>query len=325
VIETIRRLVEAYGPSGSEGQTRAIIQSEVESLADDVTVDALGNLIAWKRSANAGARTVMLAAHMDEIGVMVTHVDKEGYLRFTDIGGLRTVTLIGNRVRFENGVIGAIGVQGDFDGTKAPRFEDLFIDVSGADTIRVGDAAGFWREMVVRGDRLVAKSMDDRIGCAVLVETLRRLTQSPHHVAFVFSTQEEVGLRGAHTSAYAIDPAIAISVDVTRTGDFPKARPMAVALGEGPAIKVKDGGMLAAPEVRALMERAAKRSKVPYQLEVLTAGTTDAASMQLVREGVLAGCLSIPCRYVHTVSETVDLNDVQHAVTLLTRLLSDPV
>jgi putative aminopeptidase FrvX len=268
----------------------------------------------------------MLSAHMDEIGVMVTHVDKEGFLRFTNIGGLFPETLIGNRVRFENGTIGAIGVNGDYTrGNKLPPLTDLFIDVSGADDIRVGDAGGLWRELVVRGDRLVAKSMDDRIGCAVLVETMRRLKESPHHVAFVFSVQEEIGLRGAQTSAYAIDPYMAIAVDVTDTGDTPKSRPMAVELGKGPAIKIKDSRMLASPEVRELMERAAKRAKAPYQLEVLAVGGTDAAAMQLVREGVRAGCLSIPCRYIHTVSETVDLNDVRNAVALLTRLLSDPV
>mgnify|MGYP005853189325 CR=1 FL=1 len=328
MIETIRKLVEAYGPSGHEDQIRALILDEIDGLADDVTVDALGNVIAWKRSGQEGAAKVMLSAHMDEIGVMVTHVDKEGFLRFTNIGGVSAVTLIGNRVRFADGAVGAIGVE-KLDNTKqVPEFDQLFIDASGGNgkhNIAVGDAAGFARDLVVRGDRLTAKSMDDRIGCAVQIEVMRRLTDCPNDVAFVFSVQEEVGLRGARTAAYAVDPDIGIAIDVTRTGDTPKGLTMEVALGKGPAIKVKDGGMLAAPEVVDLLEKAAKKARLPYQREVLVSGTTDAASMQLVRAGVRAGCLSIPCRYIHTTSETVDINDVENAVKLLVAMLEKPI
>ncbi len=327
MIETIRKLVEAYGPSGHEDQIRDLILAEIDGLADEVTVDPMGSVIAWKRSGHEGAPRLMLSAHMDEIGVMVTHVDKDGFLRFTNIGGLFPNTLHGNRVRFADGTIGAIGVDAEVEASAAPKLEQLFIDVSGdgAHGIRVGDAAGLARDLVVRGERLTAKSLDDRIGCAVAIEVMRRLKRSPNDVAFVFSVQEEVGLRGARAAAYTVDPAIGIAIDVTRTGDTPRGLKMEVALGKGPAIKIKDSGMLAAPEVVALLEQAAKRAKVPYQREVLERGSTDAAAMQLVRAGVRAGCLSIPCRYVHTTSETVDLNDVENAVRLLLAVLEKPL
>lgn len=329
MIDTIRKLVETYGPSGHEGQIRQIILDEIEGLADEVTVDALGSVIAWKRSGQPDAPRVMLAAHMDEIGLMVTHVDEKGFLRFTNIGGMHLNTLIGNRVRFADGTVGVIGAEAAVTSAGAPRMDQLYIDVGDGSGqkpgIRVGDAAGMLRDLEVRGERMIAKSMDDRIGCAVQIEVMRRLRGTPNDVAFVFSVQEEVGLRGAGSAAYAVDPTIGIAIDVTLTGDTPEGSKMAVALGEGPAIKIRDGRMLAAPEVIALMEQAAERAGIKTQREVLERGSTDAAAMQLVRAGVRAGCLSIPCRYVHSTSETVDSGDVQGAVDLLVELLGKRV
>ena len=185
--------------------------------------------------------------------------------------------------------------------------------------------AAFERPFLDLGRRLVAKSMDDRIGCAVLIETLRSLKTSPHELFFVFTTQEEIGTRGAATSAYGIDPEIGLSVDVTLTGDTPKSRPMAVSLGKGPAVKVKDGGMLSDPRIVEWMCATAEKKRIPYQREVLEGGSTDARAIQMARAGVPAGCLSIPSRYVHTPSEMVDSEDVQNSVKLLLALLSAPV
>jgi putative aminopeptidase FrvX len=325
VIETIRTLVETYGPSGFEDRIRDVILSEIDGLADEVTVDPMGNVIAWKRSGEEGAAKVMLSAHMDEIGVMVSHVDDEGFLRFTKVGGLFINTLPGNRVLFANGTVGVIGTEDEVKTTQAPSMSQMFIDAGSDHGIEVGDAAGFMRGMEVDGDRLIAKSLDDRIGCAAQIEIMRRLESSPNDVAFVFSVQEEVGSRGARTAAYAVDPDIGIAIDVTLTGDTPKGPKMAVEMGAGPAIKIKDTGMLAAPEVVRLMVDAAERAGVPYQREVLEGGSTDAATMQLVRAGVRAGCLSIPCRFVHTTSETVDMNDVENGIKLMLELLAQPV
>jgi putative aminopeptidase FrvX len=332
--DIIKRLVEAYGPSGHEDQIRAIIKEEIQNLADEVRVDALGNLIARKGKGTDAGITVMLSAHMDEIGVMVTHIDEKGFARFTPIGGVSPHTLIGNRVRFANGTVGTIHIEEGLGGWqgKALDMAKMYIDTGATSRddapIKVGDAAGFLRTMDEVGDRLIAKSVDDRISCAVLIETLRRLdgpSATPHALYFVFSVQEEVGLVGARTSAYGIEPDLGIAVDVTRTGDTPEAMPMAVALGDGPAIKIMDGGMLAHPAVKDLMIARAEAAKIPYQLEVLRSGTTDALAIQVARAGVPSGCVSIPTRHVHTPSEMVDFNDVQNAVELLVEILNKPV
>lgn len=330
MIETIKTLTEAYGPSGHEDQIRELILGMIDGLADEIIIDAMGSVIAWRYAENPDdAQTVMLSAHMDEIGVMVTHVDEQGYIRFTNIGGVLTLNSVGNRVRFADGTIGSVYVEKRDDTSKIPKMDQLFIDADSGEghSIKVGDAGIFDRAFIQRGNRLTAKSMDDRIGCAVQVEVMRALKDVPiaNNIAFVFSVQEEVGLRGAQTAAYGVDPYIGIAIDVTLTGDTPKAARMAVKLGGGPAIKVKDSRFLAAPEVVALMEKAAERAEIDVQYEILERGTTDATAMQLVRSGVRAGCLSIPCRYVHSPSETVDLSDVEGAVELMSELLKEPV
>ena len=331
--ELIRKLVETYGPSGSEEQIRAAIRAEVEPFADELRVDPLGSLVIHKQgSPSAGSgqtgegKRVLLAAHMDEIGVMVTYVDEKGFVRFTRIGGVNPLTCVGTRVAFADGTVGVIGIEEKREDTgKAPKFEQLYIDVGATSRddcpVHVGDAAVFVRPFVAQGTRLIAKAMDDRIGCAVLIETLRRLERTPHDVYFVFSVQEETTLSGARTSTYGIEPDLAIAVDVTATGDKPESMPMAVELGKGPAVKVQDRGMIAHPAVRGLLVQRAKEANIPYQLEVLERGTTDAAAMQLVRAGVPSGCLSIPCRYIHTPSEMVDEGDVENSVRLLLEVL----
>jgi len=323
--ELIRKLVETHSPSGSEDRVRDVIRAEVTPLADEVRVDPLGSLVVRKRGGDGGKR-IVLAAHMDEIGVMVTYVDEKGFARFTGIGGVSPLTCVGARVVFADGTVGVIGVeQKREDTSKVPRLAQLYIDVGATGRedcpVRVGDAAAFLRPLVIQGSRLIAKGMDDRIGCAVLVETLRRLERTPHEVYFVFSVQEETTLSGARTSTYGIEPDMAIAVDVTRTGDVPECWPMSVALGKGPAVKVRDSGMIAHPLVRDLLIQRAKDADIPYQLEVLQAGTTDAAAMQIVRAGVPAGCLSIPCRYIHSPSEMVDEQDVENSVRLLLEVL----
>ncbi len=307
-----------------------MIKGEIEGLADEVRVDIMGNLIALKRGSGNGLK-VMLAAHMDEIGIIVTHVDEKGFLRFTRVGGVRPLALLGGRAVFANGTVGTFGLEKlePAEENKIPGLDKLYLDVGATDKesvpVGVGDIAGFQRPFAAQGDRLIAKSFDDRIGCAVLIQVMRELDASPHDVYFVFSVQEEVGLRGATTSAYGIQPDLGISVDVTTTGDTPEAYTMAVSLGEGPAVKVKDGGMLAHPAVKDLLVETAEQFGIPYQLEVLGGGTTDAMAIQVSRDGVPAGCLSIPCRYVHTPSEMVDHNDVLNAVKLLVAMLSKPI
>jgi endoglucanase len=257
---------------------------------------------------------------------MVTHVDEKGFARFTSIGGVNPLTCVGARVAFADGTVGIIGIEEKRENnSKIPKLEQLYIDVGATSRddcpVHVGDPAVFARPFVAQGTRLIAKAMDDRIGCAVLIETLRQLEHTPHDIFLVFSVQEETTLSGARTSTYGIEPDMAIAVDVTRTGDRPECHPMAVELGKGPAVKIKDSRMISHPAVKDLLVRRAKEADIPYQLEVLERGTTDAAAMQLVRSGVPSGCLSIPCRYIHSPSEMVDERDVENSVRLLLEVL----
>jgi endoglucanase len=236
---------------------------------------------------------------------------------------------MGGRVRFADGVTGVIGLEKLEDNGKIPALDKFYIDVgaAGRETcpVRVGDVGCFTRPCEEMGDRIVAKAMDDRIGCAVLLEVLKELGKTPHDISFVFTVQEEVGLRGAVTSGYGAEPEIALAVDVTLTGDTPECPPMAVELGAGPAIKIKDGGMLAHAGVKNWLFSCADAAGIPFQREVLVAGTTDASAIQTTRSGVPAGCVSIPTRYVHMPSEMVDFRDVQGAVKLLVSALSGPI
>ena len=323
----IKKLVESYGPSGSEEQIRELIRAEIKGLADYVSVDPLGNLIAVMKKKSKSGKKVMLAAHMDEIGVIATHVDAKGFVRFLPIGGVSALTCLGGRVRFANGTLGVIGIEDRK--INSPALDQMFIDVgatsAGDCPVRVGDAAGFYRPFEEVGSRLVAKSMDDRVGCAVLIEVMRDLKRTPHEVQFAFTVQEEVGTRGAGPSAFGLEPDLALAVDVTLTGDTPKASKMAVSLGAGAAIKVRDSGMLADPRLVALLEQRAAEARLPVQREVLESGSTDARSIQLARAGVPAGCVSIPCRHIHTPSEMVDLRDVEGAVSLILQTLEKPI
>ncbi len=320
-LKLLEKLTQTFGPSGYEGEIRAAIREEVASLGDELYVDRLGSLVVHRRSAAPQAKKLLLAAHMDEIGLMVTHIEEKGFLRFTNIGGLYPLHHIGGRVRFANGLIGTIYVERREDRSQAPQLKHLYIDVGAKSRedcpVAVGDPGVFVGSLVQQNGRLISKTMDDRIGCYVLIEMLRQIQAPAYDLYVVFSTQEEVTLAGARTSTYRIAPDIAISVDVTLTGDTPKALPMAVELGKGPAVKVKDSGMIAHPTVRQMLIDAAQQADVPYQLEVLQGGTTDAMAMQLVREGIPSGCLSIPSRFVHSPSEMVDEADVENAIKLL--------
>ncbi|MEJ5311831.1 MAG: M42 family metallopeptidase [Anaerolineae bacterium] len=323
-LDLLEKLTQAFGPSGYEDAIRDIIREEVAPLVHEVRVDPLGSLVAYRKGTGGGQK-IALAAHMDEIGVMATYVEEQGYVRFTSIGGVRPLNCVGNRVRFANGVVGVVSMERRDDVNSMPALQHLYIDVGATNRedcpVAVGDPAQFIGPLVCQGNRLVSKTMDDRVGCYVLIEVLRQLKDTPHDIYAIFSTQEEITLAGARTSAFRVDPDMAISIDVTGTGDTPKAHPMAVELGKGPAIKVKDGGMVAHPLVRDKLVAAAKEAGLPYQMEILLGGSTDAAAMQLVRAGVPSGCVSIPCRFIHSPSEMVDATDVENAITLLVTAL----
>lgn len=332
-----KRLAEAFGVSGFEDEIRQVIREEIDGLVDEVRVDALGNLVAIKKGrggTDGGAgRRVMLAAHMDQIGLMVTHVDEKGFMRFTNVGFIYSLAAWGGQVRFADGTIGTVGVDGRADiRHKLPDLRDYFIDVGAASKAevrqKVGSVCAFWPGFVAQGATWFSPNMDDRVGCVVLVRLLQELkdTAIEHDLYVVFTTQEEVGTRGARTAGYALEPDLAIALDVTMTGDIPYASPaMDVGIGKGVAIKVLDTGMIAHPGLNARLIEMAESAGIPYQLEVLQGGSTDASAIQQTRAGVPATALSIPSRHVHTPSQIVDERDVRATVDLLKAFLGQPI
>jgi len=324
----LQKLTQIPGPSGFEYEIRKAIREEVTPFANSIAVDTMGNLIVRLGKKASGGLRVMIAAHMDEIGVIVSHVQKNGFVRFSNLGSYFPRYLSGSRVRFMNGVRGVINNDRPEDLSKIPPVEKFLIDVGATSDkdcpVKIGDAGVFDREFLDMGKRVASKALDDRASCMVLIETIRRIKSTPNELVFVFSTQEEVASRGAQTAAYALEADLGIAVDVTPTGDIVGVK-MQTHLGDGPAIKVRDVGMIADPQVVTWMVAAAKKLKIKFQMEVLEVGTTDARTMQVARSGMLAGALSIPCRFVHSPSEVVDMEDMEQAVKLLTALLSEPI
>jgi endoglucanase len=317
----IKGLTEAFGPSGYEKRARAMIQKELKGCVDAMRVDKLGNLIAHIKG--KGPR-LMFAAHMDEIGVVTSYVDKNGFIRFSNVGGFFPVHSLTARIRFENGRIGIIGEERRKSMNDPVEMKKLYIDIGAKSKkeaealVPVGTFGSYERSFEDLGKRIVAKAFDDRIGCAVLIEATKRLKRKVNNdVYMVFTVQEEVGLKGARTSAFGVEPDIAIAIDVTGTGDTPEGEKMAVRLGDGAAIKVKDRAIVCDPRIVKQLTSLARRKKIRYQKEVLERGTTDATAIQLTRGGVPAGAISIPSRYVHSASEMVDIDDVEAAVKLV--------
>ena len=321
--ELTKRIVAPYSPAGDEALIAEVIKKEIEGLADEITIDPLGNLIAHKKGTGP---KVMLAAHMDEIGVIVTHIDEQGFLRFANIGGQRPANLMASRCGFANGTIGVFGSERLEPGQQL-ELSKMFIDIGcytreeAKKKVSVGDSASWYVEPLDLGKVMVSKSMDDRIACVVLIGVMKALKATTNDCYFVFTVQEEVGLRGARTSAYAVDPDYGIAVDVTPTGDTPKSITMDVGLGKGPTVKVKDSSVICHPKIRRFMADVAEKNGIPYQIEVLEAGGTDSGAIHLTRAGVPSGVMSIPCRYVHAPVEMVDMDDVAHGIQLLTAIL----
>ena len=319
--DTLMKLLSVYGPAGAETKVSDTIAEMIRPYVDEVRVDMMGNLICTKHG-KAGGKRVMYAAHMDHIGLLVTDVDENGFLRVFNIGGVSPVRSIAEQVVFANGVHGVVGVDGSAD---KPELKDLFIDI-GAESreealsmVKIGDVAVYKPSCVELGKhRMSAPAMDDRAGCALLIEAMMQLGETDNEIVAVFTVQEEVGSRGAKAAAYAIDPDYGIALDVTLMGDTPDARPrMAVKLGGGAAIKVIDTSIICAPVVRDKLVELAEAKGIAYQMEVLPAGGNDASMIQVTRGGVPAGVISIPCRYIHSNAETVDLRDMEAGAKLL--------
>lgn len=322
--ELLNKLVNIFSPSGDEKLIMEVIRDEITDYVDEIKVDRLGNLIARKKG---NGKKVMVAAHMDQIGLLITDIDEKGFLRFTSIGGISPFSSIGQRVIFKNGVSGVIYMEPVEDKSKL-KLENMYIDI-GANSkeeaenkVCIGDNCVYMSHYYEDENRISSGCLDDRIGCYILIETLKNLNEVKNDIHFVFTTQEEVGLRGAKTSAYSIDPDFGIAIDVTGSGDTPKAKTFAIGLEKGAAIKVKDNSIIVNPDVKDFMVKTAKENNIPYQLEVLEQGGTDSGAIHLTKEGIPTGVISVPTRYIHTSSETISKKDVNNCISLLSILLN---
>ncbi len=314
----LKKLITVPSVSGREDKLTEMLTEMIAPYVDESRVDAMGNLIALRRgTAGENARKLLLCAHMDEIGFMVTHIEDSGYLRVAPIGGIDWHAAAYSRVIFENGTRGVMIPEDEVkpEDYKADKF---CIDI-GANSRReaekkvgIGDCAIIAPELNrLMGRKIAGRPLDDKLGCAILVDIARKLPAVRDDVYFVFSVQEEVGCRGAGPAAFGIAPDYALIYDVTGTGDALGSKPMAVKVGNGAAIKIKDSSVICHSEVVEKLDAIAKERKIAHQFEILTYGGTDTSSVQISGSGARVGALSIPSRYIHTGVELADLRDAE--------------
>jgi len=337
IKKLLERLSNAHGVSGYEGSVRQIIEDEIRPYVDEIRTDKMGNLITTKKGSTP---VLMLAAHMDEIGLMVKYVDENGFCGFTTTGGWFDQTLLSQRMilHTENGpVYGAIGskpphVMKEDERKKVVKAEDMFIDVgatSKEDAEKLGVKVGtpVTSDMVFKplgNDRVVGKAFDNRAGCVMLIEAVKQMKELDATVHAVFTVQEEVGLKGAKTSAFGLNPDVAIATDVTITGDHPgiEKKDSANELGKGPSVTVSDAdgrGIIVPEQVLKWLNETAESNNIPYQPEVGSGGTTDATAIHLTRGGIPTGVVSIPTRYIHTPVSVMSIGDIEKTIQLIVR------
>lgn len=329
----IKKVVCCSGVSGNEKKIAALLEKEVAPYVDETYTDALGNLIAIKYGnlPDGERKKLLYCAHMDEIGFIVTYIEDNGYLRLAPIGGINFVAAAFSHVTFANGEKGILvpeaGTKGD-----ALTADKFVVDIGATSAkeasrrVKIGDCFSLTHNLSKLGaNRAVGRPIDDRIGCAVIIETAKKLAENcPHDMYYVFSVQEEVGCRGARPAGFSIAPDIALAFDVTGTGDAAGSKPMAVKLGGGAAIKIKDGSVICSGEVVSKLQKLAKDNKITAQNEILLYGGTDTSVLQGAGVGAYAGCISIPSRYIHSGVEMIDLRDVTACVSLATEFALDP-
>lgn len=323
--ELLSKLVAPLGVSGCEKRISDTIRAIMEPLCDECYNDAMGNLIAVKHGtggATAHHKKTMLCAHMDEIGFLVTFIEENGLVRFATVGGINFTAFSYVQVVSDKGVKGVMVPDSDAKAGEL-TFDKCSIDIGASSRreaerrVSIGDVFGVLPGVTrLGGHRVVGHPLDDRAGCAVLVMVAEQLGECEDDVYFVFSVQEEVGCRGARPAAFAVAPDRALVYDVTRTGDTPGSKPMAVKLGGGAAIKIKDSSVICHAGMVDELIGVAKQNKIKYQCEVLVSGGTDTSSIQMSGAGCPAAAISLPSRYIHSGVEMIDLDDVEATVAL---------
>ena len=337
-IDLLKQICETPGAPGFEKPIRDFIIKTVTPLVDEVEVDNMGNVFAIKKGKKDNNQRVMIAAHMDEIGFIVTHIDDNGFVRFHTLGGFDPKTLTAQRVII-HGTEDVIGVMGSKpihvmtpeERTKNPKSTDYFIDLGlpkdeVEKLVKIGDPITRERDLIEMGNCVNSKSIDNRISVFILIEALRNLGDAPYDVYGVFTVQEEVGIRGANVAAHNINPDFGIALDTTIAFDLPGAQPheQVTQLGGGTAIKIMDAMTIADYRMVDYLKEIADKNKIRWQPEILTAGGTDTAGIQRMgKKGAISGAISIPTRHLHQVIEMAHKEDIQASIDLLVKSLEN--
>lgn len=329
-VNLLKEICEVAGAPGFEQRVRNIVKREVAPLVDELKTDNLGNVIAVKKG--KAEKKIMIGAHMDEIGFITTHIDEQGFLRFTTLGGFDAKTLTAQRVIVHGkkdlvGVMGSkpIHVMTPEERTKAPKTTDYFIDLGMTKKevqkiVQIGDPITRERTLIEMGGCVNCKSIDNRVSVYILIEMLREIKTPPYDIYAVFTVQEEVGIRGANVASLKIQPDFGFGLDTTIAYDVPGASPheKVTELGKGTAIKVMDSSTICDYRMVSFMKKIAKKHNIPHQMEVLTGGGTDTAGIQrMTPGGSIAGAVSIPTRHIHQVIEMANKKDIRSSIDLL--------
>lgn len=320
----LAELTQAFGPSGNEEQVAALIAEYGRPFADSAEIDKMGSLIIRKKGQG---KKILLACHMDEPGIIVTHINDNGFLSYAPVGGLKGRDLLWQRVRFASGLTGVINKEKDEKNSETKR-EKMYLDIgaltySEADSlVSIGDMAVLTGDYNDSGTTIISKALDNRAGCFIALEVLKKIV-TVHDLYFVFTVQEEVGARGARTAAYMLEPDLALIIDATPSLDYPKVHKR-LSLEQGVAVKVMDRSIVVSPAIKNWIAAEAEKNKIPYQWEIITSGGTDSGPVHLTRGGIPTGGLAVPVRYVHSGSEIAAKRDIHSAVQLLLCLLQNP-
>lgn len=328
LLERVQRLAALWGPSGREQKVSAALEELITPFVDEVKQDRFGNLLAIKKG-QGGGRRVLLTAHMDTAGALALNVSEKGLIYLAPVGGFKAHYAVGQRVVWGSGVVGVLQCE-HAEEAKEIDMKRLFCDIGATskeealDNVALGDMCTFVADAQVMEDLIVAPGLDNRAGCAVLLEVAEHLAGTEHEVVFAFTSQGEVAPRGGGVAAYGTEPDIAFVVDTTLSGDIPRAPKVATRLGGGPALKLKDAGYMAHHGVASLVQGVAEEQAIPVQLEIAS-GVSEAQVVSLAGQGVPTAVIDIPVRYRGTAGEMVNLRDLHGAADLLLKLLGNPL
>lgn len=319
LFNVMKTVCTTHGPSGYENTVREKITEIARPYADDISIDVMGNLIIHK--AGPGPK-VILSAHMDSIGLIVSHIEKNGFLRVSNLGSVNPQKAIYSPVRFLNGVCGVFVPEENVE-IENLKISDCYIDIGAKDEesakqyVHVGDTAVYNTPATCCGDCMFSPYIDNRASCAALLMVLQEIESSPNDLYFVFTSQEELGGRGIHTAAWTIDADYAVVMDTTLVDDTPGSKKIGTAgVGRGAALKIMDSSLICSPKMVELLKKLAENNNIPYHYEILRAGGTDASAIISTRSGVMTGAISLPCRYLHTPAEMCSLTDTRACIDL---------